>query len=199
MAGSRRRFAIYSGQMDEPVALVPVNKRTPSVKLETFSHWAQIGATVFVGIGLFLVVFEMRQTHNLSNTEMTSVGLSEIVELHRSIGGEQFAQSIAKACLSPEKLTPAEYVVLDNYFEALYWTGNRAVFVNQIGEFGADSDALLLRYYQSIADSKYGRWWLQRKASSPSPTIRRDLIDEAIRLGKALECSEFYKEMMSVE
>lgn len=64
-----------------------------------------------------------------------------------------------------------------------YWAGNRVPFIENIADFGIDGEELLIRCYQSIARSEYGRWWLRRRIGSGlAPVYRTTYLSTIMRV-----------------
>ena len=85
------------------------------MKTTTLTEWVQLITTIGVVIGLGLVVFELRQSHQLARTEATTATYSDLIAVQLETLGEDFATTFAKACTEPHNLTDAELLQMRAY------------------------------------------------------------------------------------
>lgn len=78
--------------------------------------WVQMATGVAVIVGIALVIYELQQTRQIAFTEMAQEAMTEISLRETTIFGENSAETLAKACLSPADLTNADKMVLDSVF-----------------------------------------------------------------------------------
>ncbi|NKC00310.1 MAG: hypothetical protein GKR90_17740 [Pseudomonadales bacterium] len=168
---------------------------------QSINNWIQVVTTLSVAIGVGLVLFELRQAEQIARTEIVSNLQRLFVETPRAVGGEHYAESIAKACIDPSQLVPADYVVLNSYFEMIQAHTNLYRSTEAHGEYGIPWEAYARGNYSKIASSRHGRWWLIHNIQSRdqlSPTHRR-LIAAALKKGEQEDCSEYYREFMLLD
>lgn len=72
------------------------------------------GLTVLVGVAL--VVWELNQTRNLVQTQITQETMSDFTQDNAARYGEGASIALYRACLEPENLQPQDFFVLDAYF-----------------------------------------------------------------------------------
>lgn len=169
------------------------------MKSEQVVVWAQVVATLLVGIGLLLVIVQMRQTESLTRAQIASDALSLVVTGLQGLGGEDIADSIAKSCLEPSKMTPADLVRVDAYFESLYMMTARARQVQRVGDFDYELDDIRRAYFEAITRFRHGPWWLEKKRSLGWPLGTESVVNDAIENSKDYDCGDYYREMAAVK
>ena len=163
------------------------------MNLQTINNWAQLGATLFVAVGIVLVVVEMRQAKQIAAAGATAGSVQGILELTSDVGGERFAESISTLCLNPEKLTGTDYVVLDSYFLSMWYQAFQAREVEAAGEFGIPTQAISEGFFHQIARSEHGRWWLDWRIKYWNlDSETRASIERAKRSGSERDCTTYF-------
>ncbi len=81
------------------------------------NNWLQLGASVGVIIGLFLIVVELRQGELAMEADLRDEYFNSLLETRRTLLGENPLVVWEKACLSPDELSLQEHLILDAFFE----------------------------------------------------------------------------------
>lgn len=129
------------------------------------NKWLTLGANLGVLVGLFLLVFELRQNADLAIAQF---------RLDRSIAYDQFEQiSIdpsfaevwSKSVLDPQALTPAEYRILDSYLALRTTIWARTYRIEQAGYAPKGDTENDMRRYAGIwfGNSFAKAWWVNEK------------------------------------
>lgn len=102
-----------------------------------FIDWMQIITGLAVIAGLGLVVYELRQSHDLARADAVSQTRSMLTAQYAQILGENFSDTLAKACFEPDALTPSELLQMDAYVRLQL---NAASQLRQHSEIAFDYD-----------------------------------------------------------
>lgn len=81
----------------------------------TILDWIQVTAGIAILAGLVLVIFELKQSQELTKLQLISSGFEMRSNQRIAIMGENAAQIIQKSCEAPANLTKAELQILDAY------------------------------------------------------------------------------------
>ena len=74
--------------------------------------WLGIATCVAVVIGTGLVIWELRQGREIAQAQLTAAAFGRLSQEIQSLLGEESMEIKAKACTSPESLTPADMAIL---------------------------------------------------------------------------------------
>ena len=133
-----------------------------------FGTWTQIVTGAAVVLGLILVIVELRQMQAISRAQFSSDLLVGRMDREMVIVGENFAETLTKACLEPETLTPADMRALDSYYSTLEVEMYRFAALTYRDGIYAE-DYLTNRLASSFAqrfDTAYGRAWIAVRLES---------------------------------
>ncbi|MEM7099021.1 MAG: hypothetical protein AAF541_12240 [Pseudomonadota bacterium] len=75
------------------------------------------GVAVVVGIGL--VVVELQQNREATQSQLSTESYQIWTQLKSASLGDNAPDVLAKACLSPQKLSGADYMILQNYYSVI--------------------------------------------------------------------------------
>ncbi len=88
---------------------------------QTLMTWIQLLTSVWVFLGLGLVIWELQQVRTLARAQLTSdnfsINFSISFASSTAIMGEDAAKVLAKACLEPGALNLRETTLLGHYYE----------------------------------------------------------------------------------
>lgn len=146
----------------------------------------QIATGLAVVIGLIMVFVELRQAKSLSLAELTSEGYSEALADLRAIMGENPAPIIAKACLTPDDITPDERLVLLAFYGSKVAQISRLRVLEQVADFGVPWEYAANQHLVGIVDNEPGRVWF--KANLKVDPILYDMGLKIIEAGA--DCRE---------
>jgi len=143
--------------------------------------WLQLVSNTAIIVGLVVVIFELKQSHDIARTQLIRDDYIAIQSHLIALMGENAAVAVAKARSAPNELTDAEKEVVDTHLLVLY---------SQLGsyEYIADTGTL---YYDDWMDVPpvvlnrqfnfaYARdWWIRERAlEKPWTTDLDQMFDE---------------------
>ena len=102
------------------------------------NDWIQSLSGLVIVIGLGLVIWELRQNHETTASQLSSDHYQIAVQHYSALFGENPAEVLAKACDSPEMLTRAELLVLENYYKDVVGKIERTFILSKRGRFYSD-------------------------------------------------------------
>ena len=121
-------------------------------------------------MGLILVIWELQQSRDLANAQLTSDAIDQIIQIELSEAGENPSIARAKACEDPNSLTNEDLLVLHGYYKAQLAFIMRALLIEQrTGLYeGVWIEAARARF-DTVFNSRVGRlWWeVDRKFYQP--------------------------------
>lgn len=91
--------------------------------------------------GLLLVVYELEETRRLTEVQLASESWNVLLAESRSLMGDDVASSLAKDCMGDDQLTDADKVRITGWLEHLWFRALRLRTIEDVGEFGASSEA----------------------------------------------------------
>ena len=86
------------------------------MKSESLSNWFQVGASIAVLGGIVLLVYELQQQREHAQAQFILDADQTRVSVSLAVLGENFGEVLTRACFSPELLSRADLVRLDQYF-----------------------------------------------------------------------------------
>jgi hypothetical protein len=107
---------------------------------QNLNNWIQTATGIAVVVGLILVIVELKQGRDAIRSQLSSEGFTQIEQFRTSMLGEQAAEVIARACYSPNELTPTDLVVLDNYYSSVIGRNYRMKRLADRGGFYSEDD-----------------------------------------------------------
>ena len=81
-------------------------------------------------IGIGLVIWELQQSREATRSQLTSDSFQISAQLKAASLGDESAVALAKSCFSPEALTDAEYMILQNYYDVLIGSVSRTKYLS---------------------------------------------------------------------
>ena len=153
--------------------------------------WIQIATTGAVVVGLGLVIFELRQTKELTRLQLTQASADEVAMENIAIMGENAASVLRKACLAPETLTEDEIFVLDTFFKIKLTRVLRYKEQDDLAEFGnpwREEGGVMLNVITSFPQ---GKNWLST-VIWPDPEIQA-LLESVLESPSTLKCDSVSK------
>ena len=146
------------------------------------------GATlVSIIVGASLVIYELRQTALLTQTQIASDIGSLIMARRYSEFGENIAQTLERACFEPDSMSRQDAVLLDVYFDANYALVQRFKSGPDIAGLSTNWRALGRGGIQSIYSYPQGKRWLQQRVERNAHS----------RFGSTREIALFVSEVIS--
>ena len=79
----------------------------------------QIVTSLAVVVGLGLVVAELQQSREATQSQLKTESYQIWTQLKSASLGDDSADVLSKACLTPETLSDADYMVLQNYYSVI--------------------------------------------------------------------------------
>ena len=153
-------------------------------------YWIQLVTTFAVLIGLGLVVWELRQSHELVKAQLISDDFLAQIDDQRTIMGENPAEAIMKGCITPRELTPTEWRINQAYLNLFTIRNERNFYLSELSSLGRDnqtSTKLILRRLLGLP--LFRSWYEENKANVP-PRIG-DVAEEIIATSAELPCDGF--------
>ena len=125
---------------------------------DTLNLAIQVFTSAVIVLGLGLVVWELRQTQDLTRAQLASEGWLEMMATSRASLSENFAVTQAKACMRPTEISEAELVEMSTYHRILFDQFLRAQGYSQIGRYtGSSWKSLAERNFREILSTEIGR------------------------------------------
>ena len=154
-----------------------------------WKRWLQITSNIAILIGVFLVVWELRQNQALSRAQLASDGLIAQVELSHKLMGENPGLVLSKACIEPDNLTPEEKTILAAIFRSRVMLGARNRTLEQIGNFGIDYESSVRTAFVAVFNYPYFRdeYLVQRESMPEAYTF---IADEVLETSESFGCAE---------
>ena len=153
---------------------------------ERLNNWVQTTTGIAIVIGLVLVIWELRQNREATQSQLTSEYWSMSSQMQATVMGEDAAIALAKACDNPQSLTKADLVILDHYYLALINRMDRLASLQDRGSFYSDyqvSDESIYLYV--LMESTAGRAHLKT-----APLKRfRPIIDKRLAEWDGQDCA----------
>ncbi len=127
------------------------------------------GLSVLVGIGL--VVYELRQTHEIATADILGQQFAMGVQFDSLVLGEEVAKSLAKAC-EEQNLSTEDAVVLRNYF----WGVHDKFFMIRQANSIAGMEIEWMAFAESLFKNQIfylreGRIWWERERARITPDV----------------------------
>lgn len=96
--------------------------------------WIQAVTGIAVVIGLGMVMYELKQTQDLTRHQLSSDGYINTMDTLRVGMGESHAATLAKACFEPENLTNSEMFEMLAFYEIRLFEIQRMYTYAGLGE-----------------------------------------------------------------
>lgn len=148
-------------------------------------EWVQIVATGAVIIGLALVIWELRQTHDIARAQLISDEYLARMENERTMMGENPAPVIVKGCQTPDELTPAEQRINGAYVTLVYLRNERNRYLAQVSDLGRTLDTSTHQTLRVLLGTPRFRSWYEMNRDRIPPDVVR--IGDEIIAGRAEE------------
>ncbi len=126
--------------------------------------------TFSVIIGMVLVIYELRQTRDLAETEIRTQALVLGMDLKSNLVSDRGIEALRKACLE-EELTVEDIIVLDNYYRAIYDQINYMGLVSARFEYDWETYASN-QLERIVFMTSHGRDWWNANESWMFPDLR---------------------------
>jgi hypothetical protein len=150
--------------------------------------WIQLSAALAVMLGLGLVIWELRQAHQLARAQLISDGFLAELEDTRALLGENPTEVIMKGCLTPDELTPAEWKTNQAYMSLFTIRNERNFYLSQLDNLGRDSEiSTTLSLRRLLGIPLFRRWYEQNKPGIP-PRIK-NVAERIISNGTEIPCN----------
>ena len=124
-------------------------------------NWRAIGQLVTnigVILGLLVVVYEIRETRLLTQTQLASDAFALNAGTNAMVAGELLPEALARACFRPKELTDEDTVVLQAYYSDLWNPINRMLYVEAFG-FDVPIEELIQAQTTTITATQAGVEW----------------------------------------
>jgi len=123
--------------------------------------WIQIATSLAIILGLGLVTYEMRLTRQIAFTDMTQEAMTEMSRRQTAIYGEEAAETLARACLTPHELSNADKVILEAVFTSQLQFAIRIKLLEDTGGINTIWDSQLRGIVNVITGYPQGERWMQ--------------------------------------
>lgn len=136
------------------------------MKAESSLTLIQVGTLISVVLGLGLVLWELQETRQLVQVQVTQDGLAALGADVSAYYGDHAPQALARACFTPQEVSEEDMLVLH------YLWGNRMLqpfrrrIHARVGGFDIDWRSGVRRSVSDIAMFPAGRAWLQQFEST---------------------------------
>jgi hypothetical protein len=136
------------------------------MKLKT-NDVIQLLTLTSVIVGIVLVMYELRQAQNLAKAQLTADSFQLMQQQQSSLMGEDPAEALSVACLSPSTLSHKQKLILFDYHQGLFNRVRRSIGIQANSGFSYFGDESYLRSNATftlrlIGATEYGRWWLEQ-------------------------------------
>ena len=166
---------------------------------QSLSVWIQLLATIAVLAGLALVVWELRQAHELARLQYASESQSDQANQRLALQGESVYETLVRACYTPDELTREDAVMLDAYFNSQMGILGRmlmgrdiAALDNNWREIGRRQLRLIVRFPQGEKWVRSDYWWRSNREVL-------DLLEQTLREGSTLDCTSDFDRILGVQ
>ena len=157
-----------------------------------FEKWVHVMTLLTLIVGIFAVVFELRQTRESIHSETTFRAFDRLTQLNLSILGEEPMETIAKACETPDDLSFKELMILDRYyFEVLSRVRAEYYIARETGLLQQWQDHSFGDFYQ-VLSTKPGRAWWHTMGWEP---IIAELGERYLKLIKEGSCVDRFRKI----
>ena len=116
----------------------------------------QVTTLIALIVGTTLVVYELRQTSTLSRLNLSHAGMEEYAETMRTIMGENFSETLAKACSSPASLDNTELEQMYAFHMIQLRQAGYIRFMNELSGWDIDSERQVLNIFNEVAKTSIG-------------------------------------------
>jgi len=123
--------------------------------------WVQIATSVAIILGLGLVIYELRLTRQIAFTEMTQEAMTEMSMRQTAMYGEEAAETLARACLTPDELSNADKVILEAVFTSQMQFALRLKLLEDVGGFNTVWNTQLRGIVNIITGYPQGERWME--------------------------------------
>ena len=166
------------------------------MKKLSFSDWVQVVTSLSVLIGLMLVIYEIRQTHRLSQVQMVAENMAAFTQQQLSIAGENPATVMKKAC-HDEPLNQEELVVFDVIARTYALYASRILALDFLGDYDSRHvDEQAVSILRTLKSSELGRAWWQLNEPFLSEAVRQAGSDD--RIAPVTECGDYMSLLQSL-
>ncbi len=128
--------------------------------------WLQLISNAAIIVGLIVVIFELKQSHDIARTISVRADYDAIQSNLHALMGENAAEVVAKARSAPSELTDGEKIIVDAHLLALYSQLESYEYSSDTGSlFGDDWVDVPPVYFNRNFNFAYAReWWLRERA-----------------------------------
>ena len=155
--------------------------------------WIQLIAALAVMFGLGLVIWELRQAHQLTRAQLISDGFLAELEDTRALLGENPTEAIMKGCLTPDELTPAEWKTNQAYMNLFTIRNERNFYLSQLDNLGRDSEMSTILSLRRLLGIPLFRQWYQENKPGIPPRIK-NVAERIISNGTEIPCHRLVDE-----
>ena len=171
-----------------------VSGRCVSVNDGKLASIAQLIASFAVLIWLILVVWELRQSHEIAQIQQQTATFETYNAGVRSIMGENPSASIAKSCTEPQKLTVQDMTILDAVY-VTYLNRMRAWLLSS--EVSENITVTDWKRWQSNFDfifaTDYGRYWWSHAQWEPEVM---EIGNRVLAESGPVDCVSYYHDFL---
>ena len=169
------------------------------MKSQHISNIVQVLSTVSIAIGIFLVIYEIRQTREIAMAQIAVSNTDASLQVYLALGGEDPSPLMSKACLSPDQVTAQDLSTLDAVFSAFVARAAREVIVviySDLSEEWRRETAAAL-WLERLFWTEHGRWWWDANKSRYAPALVSlgDWVKGEIG---SVSCSEYARKFESL-
>ncbi len=149
-------------------------------------------------LGLAVVIYEVQQTNTIARTQLIGDGYALASVVITAQQAEELPHVLERACFTPELVTGSDAVVLDGYFNSLWYSVRRVVELRDLG-FGrgdVQEQRLIALTTQRIASFPAGRSWYQNVERATLSDDVRKIADVAFAEVNAHSCAGYLSQFM---
>ncbi len=131
------------------------------MKVDQWSAWLQIVASLGLIAGLVLVAIEIQQTRDLARAQMQLEGTLAFQEVEIAMLGENAAEAWARSIQSPASLSPADLKVVDSWLihQVNQWRRTALMEAEGLAEPGATARKVHKNAWFYFSNPFAKRWW----------------------------------------
>ena len=130
------------------------------------SDWIQVVTGLTVIVGVALVVWELNQTRDLVQTQITQDTMTDYSQDNTARYGEGASIALYRACLEPENLQPQDFFILDAYFRNQISRILRLKMPTDIAGYEANWRRVATYIMDSVLQFPMGKAWLSNYRST---------------------------------
>jgi len=163
---------------------------------EKSQNWIQTIAALSVLIGLLLIIWELRQTQELTRVQLLSGNTDDQIELNFAVMGDRVSEIEIKGCLAPEELTQEELSRYWAYLKVDYLRMVGLIQQESIYDFGRPIENIVRGILRSYLGSKLGMFDYETLSQRDWPVLMQEVAADIIRNNEVIPCEDTFLPMI---